>query len=66
MNVKPYISDMALMFISFCKTKRGRALVAQAAAGIDAAATDGASTVEAGDYVEADAESLILRLREAA
>ena len=52
--VKPHIIDTALMFISFCKTKRGRALLAQAAAGIDAAATDGASTVEAGDYAEAN------------
>ena len=47
--VKPHIIDTALMFISFCKTKRGRALLAQAAAGIDAAAADGASTVETGD-----------------
>ena len=42
------------MFISFCKTKRGRAELAQAAEGIDAAATDGASTVEAGDYADAN------------
>ena len=59
-DVKPHIIDTALMLISFCKTKRGRALLAQAAAGIDAAATDdGASTVEAGGYVEANVESLL-------
>ena len=57
--MKPHIIDTALMFISFCKTKRGRALLAQAAAGIDAAAADGASTEEAGDYVEADAQKLV-------
>ena len=36
--VKPHILDTALMFLGFCKTKRGRALLAQAAAGIGAAA----------------------------
>ena len=36
--VKPHILDTALMFLGFCKSKRGRALPAQAAAGIDAAA----------------------------
>ena len=38
--VKPHILDTALMFLGFCKSKRGRALRAQAAAGIDAAATE--------------------------
>ena len=37
----------------------GRALLAQAAAGIDAAAADGASTGEAGYYVEADVQNLL-------
>ncbi len=57
--VKPHNIDSALMFINFCKTKRGRVVLAQAAAGIDAAAIDGASTVEAGDSVEANVESLL-------
>ena len=57
--MKPHIIDTALIFISFCKTKRRRALLAQAATGIDAAATNGPSTVEAGDYVEANVESLL-------
>ena len=57
--VKPHIIDTALMFISFCKTKRGRALLAQSATGIDAAATNGASTAEAGDHAEANVESLL-------
>ena len=38
--VKPHILDTALMFLGFCKSKRGRALQAQAAAGIDAAAAE--------------------------
>ena len=55
----PHIIDTALMFISLGKTKRGRAILAQAAAGMDAAATDGASAVEAGGYFEANVESLL-------
>ncbi len=57
--VTPHIIDTSLMFVSCCKTKRGRALLAQAAAGIDAAATEGASSVEAGDHAEANVESLL-------
>ena len=38
--VKPHILDTALMFLGFCKSKRGRALQAQAAAGIDAAGAE--------------------------
>ena len=44
------------MFLGFCKTKRGRALMAQAATHIDAAA---ANPVEAGDSVEADVQTLL-------
>ena len=54
--VRPHIRDTALMFLGFCKTKRGRALLAQAAAGIDAAA---ANPEEAGDSVEADVQTLL-------
>ena len=57
--MNPHIIDTALMFTSFCNTKRGRALLAQAAAGIDATTTYGASTAEAGDYAEANVESLL-------
>ncbi len=38
--VKPHIMDTALMFLGLCKSNRGRALRAQAAAGIDAAAAE--------------------------
>ena len=38
--VKPHILATALMFLGFCKGKRGRALHAQAAAGMDAAAAE--------------------------
>ena len=38
--VKLHILDSALMFLGFCKSKRGRALQAQAAAGIDAAGAE--------------------------
>ena len=41
--VKPHILDTALMFLGFCKSKRGRALQAQATAGIDAAVAEDAS-----------------------
>ena len=54
--MNPDIIDTALMFIRFCKTKRGRVLLAQAATGIDAAA---ANTVEAGEDVEANVESML-------
>ena len=57
--VKPHIIDTVIDVHQFLKTKRGRALLAQAAAGIDAAATEGASTVEAVAYVEANVESMI-------
>ena len=57
--VKAHILDTALMFLGFCKTKRGRALLAQAAADIDAAAADGASTEETGDSAEAAVQNLL-------
>ena len=38
--MKPHMLDTALMFLGFCKSKRGRALQAQAAAGIDAAGAE--------------------------
>ena len=46
--VKPHILDTALMFLSFCTSKRGRALQAQAAADIDpASATASVADVQA-------------------
>ena len=54
--VKPQVLDTALMFFSFCKTKRRRALLAQAATGIDAAA---ANPEEAGDVVGVDVRTLL-------
>ena len=38
--VKPRLLDTALMLLGVCKSKRGRALQAQAAAGIDAAGAE--------------------------
>ena len=38
--VKPHILDTALMRLGFCKSQRGRALQAQAVAGIDAAGAE--------------------------
>ena len=54
--VSPHTLDLALMFLGFCRAKRGRALLAQAATGIDAAA---ANPEEAGDSVEADVQTLL-------
>ena len=58
----PHIIDTALILISFSARPSADGLCwrRQAATGIDAAATNGASTVEAGYYVEANMESLLL------
>ena len=61
--VKPHILDTALMFLGFCKSKRGRALQAQAAAGIDAAA---AHTKDAQKEAAADAAAAEAAAEEAA